>query len=134
MTEQKHVWQPLKKGCPQVHWMRLENAVGTGMPDVNGCLNGVEAWIENKVTDGYAISFRPTQPAWIFQRVMHGGRVFILVRKKDTFYLYHGSQIRELVEQGLRLQPVLRMDKPFNWPLLLQTVFGHKATAMLEAA
>lgn len=134
MTEAKHVWEPLRNACPQVMWMRVENLVGTGMPDVNGLLNGVEAWLELKhVSSGFKIHFQPTQPAWIFKRSLFGGRVFILVRKKDTLYLYHGKQVRELVDQGLRVQPLLLLDKPFDWHLLLETVFGHKATQALKA-
>ena len=128
MTEKSGVWEPLRDGTPQVMWMRLENLVGTGMPDVNGCLNGVEVWLELKhVASGFKIKFQPTQPAWILKRTLYGGRVFVLVRKLDTLYLYHGSQVRELVDQGLRVQPVLRMAKPFDWDLLLDVVFrrGH---------
>jgi hypothetical protein len=133
MTEKSGVWDTLRKGCPQVQWMRLENLVGTGMPDVNGCLNGVEVWLELKyVASGFKIHFQPTQPPWIFRRALSGGRVYVLARKEDVLYLYHGSQIRELVAQGLRLQPILRLEKPFDWYLLLSVVFGHKATESLK--
>ena len=128
MTEKSGVWEPLRDGCPHVHWMRLENLVGTGMADVNGCLNGVEAWLELKhVAAGWKIKFQPTQPAWILKRTMYGGRVFVLVRKEDTLYLFRGAQVRELVADGLRVPPLLIMDKPFDWQLLLETVFGPRA-------
>lgn len=105
--------------------MRVENLVGTGQPDVNGCLNGVEVWVELKyVRSGWAIKFQPTQPAWILKRTAYGGRVFILARKDDTFYLYRGAQVRELLDRGLRVDPLLRLEKPFNWPRLLEVLFG----------
>jgi hypothetical protein len=133
MTERTGVWLPLRKGCPQVMWTRIENLVSTGIPDVNGVLNGSEAWLELKyVASGFKIHFQPTQPPWIFRRALSGGRVYVLARKGDVLYLYHGQQIRELVVQGLRLQPVLRLAKPFDWYLLLSVVFGYKATESLE--
>lgn len=125
MTEKTGVWDLLHKNTPQVDWARVENLVGTGICDVNGCLNGVCVWIENKlVRSGFKIKFQPTQPAWILRRIAHGGRVFILVRKDNTLYLYHGKQVQALVDVGLRLQPILKLSKPFNWPLLLDTLFG----------
>lgn len=33
---------------PQDRCNRIENIVGTGMPDVNYCINGTEGWIEFK--------------------------------------------------------------------------------------
>ena len=141
MTEAQHVYAPMRKACPQVHWNRLENLVGTGAPDANGCLNGVEAWIENKIVHGNQIRFQPTQPAWIIQRLMHGGRVFVLARKDDVLMLYQGDALFKLVRSvaphGKHLTADYRAGKPllfpqpFQWGVLLQTVFGHMATRPL---
>lgn len=38
----------LKRAYPKAHWIRLEGYASTGCPDVNGCFNGVEVWIELK--------------------------------------------------------------------------------------
>lgn len=146
MTEAKHVWEPLRKACPQVDWLRLENLVGTGQPDVNGCLNGVDAWVENKVVKGHRIIFRPKQPAWLIRRMLHGGRVFVLARREDIFLLYGGRGLSDLLHSMWPLadgdlvadwraaQPVLVMAKPWDWELFLQCVFGHKACGTLKAA
>jgi hypothetical protein len=144
MTEQRHVWEPLRKATsPPVDWMRLENLVGTGMSDANGCLNGVEVWVEHKIVKGHRIIFRPTQPAWMTRRAIHGGRVFVLARKDDFLYLWSGPGLRVLLQscqtQGDTLvadyraaDPVLLLPKPFDWQLLLETLFGHKATENLN--
>jgi len=125
VTEQKHVWTPMRDAGPQIHWCRIENAAGTGMSDVNACHGGVEAWLELKVYKGNRLVFQPTQPAWILKRRMHGGRVFILARKDDVLYLYDGAQVRQLMEQGINTPTLFRTAKPFDWGLLFYVVFGH---------
>jgi hypothetical protein len=42
-----------------VDLQRLENAVGTGHPDVEGCINGLQIWLELKSEDR---PVRPTTP------------------------------------------------------------------------
>lgn len=96
--------QLFKKHLPEFHWQAIETFItGSGVPDINGCLDGVEVWIENKFAKGkrrIRVSVSPAQVGWIEQRLRHGGRVFIAVRyttaKLDTLYLLHGSAAREL--------------------------------------
>lgn len=136
MTEKTGVWEPLRDHSPQVHWMRVENLVGTGMSDVNGCLNGVEAWIENKLVKGNQITFQPMQPAWIIQRIAHGGRVFVLARKGDALLVWAGPPLLTLLRacqpRGKALVvdyrasvPLLTMPPPYDWDLLVETFFSR---------
>ena len=145
MTEKTGVWEPLRKAAPQVHWTRIENLVGTGMSDVNGCLNGVEVWIENKLVHGNQITFQPMQPAWIIQRLMHGGRVFVLARKNDMLYLYGWEGLVKLLRtvkpQGKHLVadyraavPLVIVQKPFDWEAVTGAVFGHRSSITAKAA
>jgi hypothetical protein len=127
MTEAKDVWPHLRDAAKgRVHWERIENLVGSGRPDVNGCHGGVTVDIENKVYDGNKLKFRISQPPWITKRCLAGGRVFVLARKKDTFYLYHGARVNELVAFGIKTEPLLVMPMPWDWPKMLEIIFGHK--------
>ncbi|WP_321471058.1 hypothetical protein [uncultured Paludibaculum sp.] len=136
MTEAKNVSAPLRDPAhsPGVDWMRLENLVGTGMPDINGCLNGVETWVETKLVKGNRLRFEPTQPAWIMKRVRHGGRVFVFARHQDTFLLWAGwpsawtRTAKPLSDGGTSVDyrdagPVLVIDRPYDWKLLMEVLF-----------
>lgn len=144
MTEKSGVWEPLRDHAPQVHWMRIENLVGTGMADVNGCLNGVETWVENKLVKGNQITFQPMQPAWIMQRLAHGGRVFVLARRKDTLLVWTGPALVKLVRacevRGKALvvdyrvsAPSLTLDVPFDWDVLIDALFCRSLTSFKAA-
>jgi hypothetical protein len=97
--------QLFKKHLPEFHWQAIETFItGSGVPDINGCFNGIEVWIENKFAKGKKrarVTFSPEQVGWIEQRLRHGGRVFIAVRhttaQSDTLYLLRGAAARELI-------------------------------------
>lgn len=134
MTERDHVYKPMRDALPQAMWTRLENLVGQGMPDVHGCYQGVDVWIENKLVKGHRIIFQPTQPAWMMKRMAHGGRVYVLARKGDDLLLWSGRSLRALLMSckpvGKNLvadyrdsAPVLVLSKPFDWDRLLFELF-----------
>ena len=75
MTE-RQLFEKMKAGLPMVEWLRVENAVGAGMFDVNGCHDGVEFWVELKV-DAHP-KLRRAQVAWAMARYSHGARLFVL--------------------------------------------------------
>lgn len=66
---------------------RVENRVGPGTPDMNGCIQGHEFWIENKWLDHFPRhggvvlipKFRQDQRAWMHRRGKAGGKVFLLL-------------------------------------------------------
>src|SRR5262245_59893079 len=111
-----------QKNLPHWDWQRVENsAVGRGVPDLNGCCNGIEVWIENKVTAGWKADVRPEQYAWASRRVRHGGRVFFAVRRlckagprraaADELYLFAAEQGRDLITL-----PVNQVQPLGYWP------------------
>jgi hypothetical protein len=98
---------------PLWDWQRVENSgVGRGVPDLNGCYNGTEVWIENKTTEGWAVGVRPEQSAWAARRHRAGGRVFFAVRRNctagprrpaaDELYLFGALQGQDLITQSLK--------------------------------
>ena len=128
MTEREHIYEPMRKAADPavIDIMRIENAVGTGMSDVNMHCNGVDAWIENKVFHGNQLTFQPTQPGWILNRRRVGGRVFVLARKTSTLYLYDGARVRELISEGIKTPALFTTKKPFDWQEVFSQIFGHR--------
>jgi hypothetical protein len=92
---------------PEFHWTTIETgSVEGGVPDMNGCFNGIELWCEMKLATGYAVEIRPQQVGWMLRRVRCGGRVFIAVRQRrkreDNLFLFSGAQVEELKAHGVR--------------------------------
>jgi len=75
--------QLFRQYLPDVDWQSIETFItGPGIPDSNGCIDGVEFWVEFKLTSAFAVSLQPEQIAWGMRRERHGGRVFVAVRRK----------------------------------------------------
>ena len=143
MKEKTHIYPLLKRNVP-AHWTRIENRVGVGEPDVFGQHNGLAAWVELKLFKGNKFSFRPSQPAWIMMNISHGGRVFVLARKKDTMLLFNGKHIPELIRRGtaivdgvkdhpeaptnlsMDLADLVLLNKPWDWATMKEVLFGEQ--------
>lgn len=134
------LWQVLRDYWPHVDKQRIETGgTGLGIPDVNACLRGVEAWIELKGTDAWAVTIRPEQVAWIERRARAGGRVFLFTRRRcakgprrpaaDELWIHRPDAVRAVAKLGLREAPppVLRLDggpSQWVWPMVEELVFG----------
>lgn len=68
------------KGCDV---MRVETGIHHGVPDLNVCRLGVEAWVELKIEERRGILLRPAQFAWGTRRASHGGRVCVISSLND---------------------------------------------------
>ena len=92
--------QLFKQHMPDFDWQAIETTIGRGIPDLNGCIDGQEIWVEQKLTKGRRVTVTPEQVGWIERRLRHGGKVFIAVRrmvgKEDELYLVHGHHARAL--------------------------------------
>ena len=106
-----------------VHWVTVETGFTTlGVPDSNGCCDGVEFWLEYKfIKRGWVVGLRPAQVGWLVTRARHGGRTFIAVRRQadgaDRLYIYDGKHARELKDGGMRNAPSLGewSGGPIGW-------------------
>lgn len=83
------------------HMVAIETGMTTqGVPDSNGCFNGVDFWVEMKATKAFAVRFRPMQIGWIERRLRCGGHVFVATRQRhknvDCLWLLRGSAAKEL--------------------------------------
>lgn len=103
MANETRAYRRLRGLFPQAHWQRLETWTGSGVFDVNGCLQGVEAWVECKEgtdpkTDRGLVrtKVRPAQVAWEFLRRQAAGRTFVALIVGDQLHLLPGHTLREL--------------------------------------
>jgi hypothetical protein len=78
------------------HHVRIENAVSSGIFDLNTCHKGHEHWIEYKIRDGNRIKVRGTQFVWGSDRIAAGaGNLWFLVRRHSDpkAYLYDARTV-----------------------------------------
>ena len=107
---ERQLWKKLKNECKRITWTRLENWALFGTPDLLGYSpNGNFFTLELKVTTPkkpYFVRFSPHQ---ITFHIKHPRNSYVLVAcspKLGNFRLYSGSRILELVDLGLKLEPL----------------------------
>ena len=117
------LWQDVKKGLKNVHLTRIENRVGVGTPDVNGCVDGKDFWLELKVIKGNSLRLSKFQKAWIYERLRVGGNVFVLARplKGSVLKVY---DCRTVIRGSGIPFPVVELNPPYDWNELLAIFRG----------
>jgi hypothetical protein len=92
-----------------VHLCRIENDAGAGNPDVEGCIDGAQIWIELKscsrpvrATTAIRPKLRPSQDIWLQERVRAGCRyAWVLLQVGDAaaskLYLIPGNRYHEII-------------------------------------
>ena len=118
-----------RRHLPRVGWTTIETgAVEPGVADANGCYQGVEFWVEGKLTDGYTVEVKPSQVAWHRLRASKGGRTFFAVRRRtarvDDLYMIRGRHAATLKADGLRGCPLALHSEggpaKWSWPDVLE--------------
>lgn len=130
---EKKFWALLKKNLVGPHWVRVENTVMSGTPDVNGGFRGVERWIELKVaTRNRLVKFQSAQVPWLFQRSLKGTLPVVLVLDDDLIKVFHPSLSKSSsVSAGegwhyvsiFGVGPLLTLTYPYEWSKLLDFLF-----------
>ena len=96
-------WQYWKKNTPNILWTRLENTSSLGTPDLLGYnKNNFFFTVELKVANSNFVRLSPHQIAF---HLRHPKNSFILVKHlaSSRLKLYEGSQVKQLVACGLKL-------------------------------
>lgn len=106
-------------GLPH-HFERVENAVASGTPDVDYCIDGRAGKLELKYTPrhparastpvlGRGNGLRRTQIVWIWRRLRAGGRVLVVIGTPRTTWAIdtRGRSPPELIGLELRTAPEL---------------------------
>ena len=92
----------LRQKWPAADWQRLENAFGSGIPDVNGCImtdrGAVEVWIECKIgrltsDNTLTVDLKPRQRAWMQRRSNAGGSIYLAVGIGENVYITHACNL-----------------------------------------
>ena len=106
---ERQLWKKLKNECKRITWTRLENWALFGTPDLLGYSpNGNFFTLELKVTspkNPYLVRLSPHQISF---HIKHPRNSYVLVAcaLDQVVRLYPGSGILELVDSGLRLEPL----------------------------
>ena len=107
MKPEAKLYSELKRKITSISWNRLENRSLLGTPDLLGYTSYEHFFtLELKVTSGNKIRFSPHQVAF---HVKHSKNTFILVActlDRGLVRLYPGHQILELVNSGLKIEPL----------------------------
>ena len=109
IKNERQLWKKLKDETPSISWIRIENWALPGTPDLLGYSPaGTFFTVELKHTKAYSVRLSPHQIAF---HAKHEKNTFILVScspKLGHFRLYPGSRILELVDLGLKLEPLVQ--------------------------
>ena len=104
---EKDLWRELKGIKSKISWTRLENRSLHGTPDLLGFApSGTFFTVELKLTSVNKIRFSPHQISF---HMKHNLNTFILVAcspDPQLVRLYPGARILELVDSGLKLEPL----------------------------
>lgn len=125
------LWKKIREGTKNsgMHWSRIESWASPGIPDLNGCYQGYEFWIELKVRRSKRIIVRPHQIAWHYNRIRAGGSSFIVIGdpERGVVDLYTGSVVRSLMEKD-DLDPVWSsLIRRCDWMSMIRTILDHRS-------
>jgi hypothetical protein len=114
---EKDLWRELKRFKSKISWTRLENRALFGTPDILGYApSGHWFLVELKLTKVNKIRFSPHQIAFF---VRHPKNSFVLVAGSpdpELVRLYPGSGILELVDLGVKLEPLtIGLESSVAW-------------------
>jgi hypothetical protein len=129
VARESALWKRIRDtAVPELLWtkhtvdlQRLENSVGQGHPDVEGCIDGAQIWVELKSEDRPARpttaikpKVRTSQSIWHRERTKAGSRIhWVLLQvgegRKARLYLIPGDRYDEIcaTEAELELLSVL---------------------------
>jgi len=107
---ERQLWRKLKNESKRITWTRLENWALFGTPDLLGYApSGAFFTVELKTTSPkkpYFVRFSPHQISF---HIKHKKNTFVLVActlNQGLVRLYPGKKILELVDSGLKLEPL----------------------------
>lgn len=121
------VWKHIKAKAPGL-WLRVENRVSIGMPDVVVLYNGQVHWVELKSLerDSRWLGTTTAQRYWISRWIKNGGKAWVLAKVADRLVLIWGDN----VEAGKRTEMFSVFWRNIHWPEVLRVMnqFGTLST------
>ena len=104
MGPEAKFYKRFKKATPTISYSRIENLAVPGVPDALGYTKYNQFFtIEFKVAKANKVRLSPHQIAW---HMRHPYNTFICIEHlgSGTVKLYEGSEVRDLVACGLKLE------------------------------
>ena len=115
-------WKKIKSNSSKIIWTRIEAITPLGLPDLNGFFNDPEKgrgdlWVELKIIHDNRIRISKHQISWHFHRNKMGGKSFIMATPlpRGAISVYSGGRVKDLVTQGLNLEPCGLFPEPIDW-------------------
>ena len=118
----------IMKNLSHVHWTRIENRHGGGVPDLYGIYGGQAIWLELKCIKQNSIILSPLQISWNYNNFRHGGKNYYIVKdtRSKVLKLYDGNKGIELMEKGFKCPCNLELEPPTDWKRLEKYLFEQK--------
>ena len=122
------LWHKLRDNLPSVQWTRFENWAVPGVPDVHGIDNGIDIFIELKITKNNKINLSPFQISWNYKHSLKGGRNFIMAEHIGlrALCVFPGSIVHSIGSIGLDARPIYQWDAPLarsSWQEIHELLF-----------
>lgn len=96
------------------HIQPIESVTGPGIPDLNGCIEGVDFWIELKYfkkwpKKNFKSKLSEYQKLWLRTRWKNGGQAYYLAQIEKDYLLISGKYamqldeltVEEVIQQGM---------------------------------
>ena len=74
----------MRAAAPGIVVERIESWSTPGFPDVSGCWNGRDFWLELKVERNGRVEMRPAQVRWLERRWAAGSHCYVLIYSEST--------------------------------------------------
>lgn len=144
---ERNVWQFIKSaeaGQLRTRWMRCENAVAIGVPDLNACIDGQEFWVELKCPKAHVRESTPVfggshkisamQLSWFRRQSAAGGLGFVMVCNEKCTLLLDGAYLTSAVNQ-MTLDEIKATKGLclFQAPADITQVWGRLKLALISA-
>lgn len=122
----------LQKTKNNWHLMRIESNTINGIPDVNGCINGVDFWLELKSKEIKNCGLSKHQINWHTDRLAAGGKVFILLfsplQKSLKILQINPKWVDDVLDPGIKELASAPFSKKNLEQLLLDVVNKQNLT------
>ena len=127
-SSEANFWKMIRRNTKKlgIHWVRVENGCEPGTPDVNGCFQGHEVWIELKIAKANKVNLSPEQVIWLHRRAAHSGRAWILCQKDNDIRCWAAHKAALVKENGWKYSPDYewsREKNAFPWLEIVATLF-----------
>ena len=88
MKPETKFWKLVKQKTEhKIHWTRIESWAGQGIPDLFGISEGINVFVELKVTKSNSLGLSPFQMSWHYNHILNGGRSFIMLQHLSQRFL-----------------------------------------------